>query len=409
MTVLRFFLFAGLLLSAPARGLAQFHDETKDLRKPADEKSAGSQVDDAWRARLKELGKGPVYRAEILFRGGDDRLYLAETLFSPDLPQPRMMGFGLNEKADAVPPPDPGYQRVQEAVREKLIDEPASFPLAWSFRYYGVSLRDIGTAHHGDVATRLNIPGESGGIAYTLYSGAFRVERLSPEQVAAARPLRRDPKYFRDRTAAIRKELLTTHREAWANSQHGKVEVARLFREPHLIADVRRILTDWIERDPAAVAGKGWPGDASEALAHLGRAADFDVFHRLVRRHPAHARFVITPTLHLVQRVGGHDAGPLISDLLKLKDPFTTGSESAKLLRQLAPDVPEPTYGDYTVMTVAEKLGRKPTDFGMKLAPELLKVSAQSHSEDWVFATAADRRAGIAAALKWATEYQPPR
>src|SRR5207253_1286093 len=152
---------------------------------------------------------------------------------------------------------------------------------------------------------------------------------------------------FRERAAAIRRELLTTHRGAWTDSRHGTIELARLFPEPDLIEPVRKILTDWIDKDPAAVAGKGWPGDAAAALAHLGTAKDFALFHRLVRRHPDYAQFAITPTLHLVKRVGGRDAGPLVADLLKLRDPFTTGSECAKLLRRLAPNVPEPTYGDY--------------------------------------------------------------
>src|SRR5262249_17530748 len=170
----------------------------------------------------------------------------------------------------------------------------------------------------------------------------------------------------------------------------------------------RTMLMDWIDKDPAVVAGKGWPGDAANALAHLGTAEDFAVFHRLVRRHTNYAQFAITPTLELVKRVGGRDAGPLIADLLKLPDPFSTGSDCAKLLRRLAPDVPAPTYGDYTVMIVAEKLGRKPSDFGMEFAPELLKIKENAHSEDWVFQNSAERAKGIAAALKWATEYRPP-
>jgi hypothetical protein len=59
-------------------------------------------------------------------------------------------------------------------------------------------------------------------------------------------------------------------------------------------------------------------------------------------------------------------------------------------------------------MIIAEKLGRKPADFGMKFAPELLKVKVNAHSEDWVFPSSAGRAKGTAAALKWATEYRPP-
>ena len=397
----RYSLCAGVVLVSPFLASAQFDDtETKDSDQSGDARSHRSREDDAWRAWLKKLGTGPIYRAELLFRFDDDRLFLAETPFSPDLPQPRMKGFGLNEKGEPVAPPDPGYQQVQELVRDKVRGDPESFPLAWKFRYYGVSLRDGGTAHRSDVATRLNFPKKSGGVAYTFHGGAFRVERLSPEQVARLQPLRRDPKYFRERAAAIRQELLMAHRNTWAQSEHGKIEIARLFPEPDLIEEVRTILTDWIEKEPSAVAGKGWPGAASDALAHLGTAKDFAVFHRLVRRHPDYAHFAIMRALQLVKRVGGRDAGPLVGDLLKLTAPFPTGSECAKLLRRFAPDVPQPTYGDYTVMSIAEKLGRNPSDFGMTYAKDLVKVTANAHSEDWVFPSMAARRAGIAAALK---------
>lgn len=401
----RFLLCAIFAMTSVSLAPAQFDDtETKT----GDAKDQGSREDDAWRAWLKKLGSGPVYRAEVLFRC-DDRLFLAEALMSPDVPRPRMMGFGLNDKGEAIPPPDPGYQQVQDQVREVRSDKPDRYPLAWRFRYYGVSLRDGGIAHHSDVATRLKLPREVGAAAYTLHGGAFRVERLSPQQLAKAQPLRRDPEYFRERTAAIRREFLTTHRQDWTDSPNGTIEIARLFPEPKLIEPVRRMVVAWIDREPSEVAGKGWPGDASNALAHLGTAKDFAVFHRLVRRHPVYAHFAITPSLDLVKRVGGRDAGPLIADLLKLGEPFETGSDCAKLLRRLAPDVPAPTYGDYAVMSIAEKLGRKPSDFGMKLAPELLTVKANAHSEDWVFPNAAERKKGTAAALKWATEYRPTK
>jgi len=388
---------------------AQFDDtETKDAEKTGDAKAGESREGDAWRAWLKKLGAGPVYRAEVLFRS-EERLFLAEALISPNIPQPRMMGLGLNDNGEAIPPPDPGIQQIQDQIREIRSDKPDPHPLAWKFRYYGVSLRDGATAHHSDLATRLNLPREAGAAVYTLHGGAFRIEQMSPELLANAQPLRRDPKYFRERAAAIRRELLTTHRGNWSGSQHGAIEIARLFPEPELIETVRRMIVEWTDKDPAEVAGKGWPGDASDALAHLGTAKDFAVFHRLVRRHPAHARFAITPTLELVKRVGGRDARPLIADLLQIPDPFSTGSECARLLGRLAPDVPAPTYGDYAVMIVAEKLGRKPPDFGMKFAPDLLKVKSTAHSEDWVFPSSAERKKGTAAALKWATEYQPAR
>src|SRR5439155_11577528 len=197
---------------------------------------------------------------------------------------------------------------------------PARKPqLEWKFRYYGVSLRDGGTCHHSDVGTSLALPDRDGEVRYTIFGGAFRVERLSAEQVAKAQPLRRDPKYFRDRVAAIGKELHATYPTL---AQHGQIEIAILLREPDLTADLRKMFADWTDRDPASVIGKGWPNDVSDALARLGDASDFALFHRCVKRHPTYADFLITPTLRLVERVGGADAAPLVSDLLQLKDPF---------------------------------------------------------------------------------------
>ena len=414
-------LLLGIGMLVPASGYAQFDDEKREK----DTDAAGERA--AWSGWLKKLGTGPVYRVEVLFRGArDGRLYLAETLLSSKVPHSRMMGFGLNGNGEPFPPPDPGYQPTREAlvdVADKT--DNASHPLAWKFHDYGASLRDGGSARHSDLDTNLNLPREAGKVRYTLHNGAFRVERLSVEQLTKAQPLRRDPKYFRNRTAAILTELLTSYRKDWSKSEHGVVQIARLFPEPDLIADVRKLLTDWIDRAPAEVVGKGWPHALVHAIADVGTAKDFALLHRLARRHPKYASFTITHAIRLVQRVGGRDAGPLVADLLALTERFSTGSECAKWLRRVATQVPEPTYGDYTVMTIAGTFGRKPTDFGMMFAREIvldqlgqaplasrekeLAREAAAHPEDWVFPTAAARKAGIAAALKWVTEYQPSK
>src|SRR5262249_22955053 len=138
----------GLTLPAPAR--AQFDDEGKEGKKGDakwDQKDPfGIQAErKAWDAYLKSLGPGPVYRVEVLYRNrGDGRLYYLRTLVSATKPGGGygMFGLGVDEQGRPLPPPNPGYVRLEraEAKVETVVDQLPPPPLAEKTRLLGASL-----------------------------------------------------------------------------------------------------------------------------------------------------------------------------------------------------------------------------------------------------------------------------
>jgi hypothetical protein len=198
---------------------------------------------------------------------------------------------------------------MQEVSKGTAGDAPFPLcPLAEATSHIGVSLRrnDAGAGNMmirtSDVATSMKVPEKAGSVSVAYFGSAvFRVERLSAEALRAAHPLCQDRAYIRDRTAALRRELLTTHRAA-LESERALCSAVEVLRDRALVSRVRQSLSRWIDRAPAEVEGKGFPHDLADALARVGGLEDIALFHRLARRHPSYASHTVYPYLLLLRR-----------------------------------------------------------------------------------------------------------
>ena len=376
----------------------------------------------SWEEYRERLGHGPVYQVEALHRPYETGiLYYCRALISRDAPAPIMQGFGIDRDGKCVPPPKPGL----EADRARVVGEgKTALPLALPTGLVGVWLERTRAGNeelHTGVSclvTTMRLPEKAGQVETAFHQGLFRVERLTAAQVARAQPLRQDAAFFRDRVAAIQKEVVAAHRARPLRLEHELAEAAALFREPAFVEAVRAGLARWIERTPAEVAGKGFPNSLAFALAQCGEAKDFQLFHRLVRRHPAHASYVTFDTLVLMRRVGGAQAVPLVADLLKDASPSEAVQPAEELVRRLDATVPRPTHADGFLKAMTSLFHLDPADFGLRMAEsrlleladrhpfpppelELLRLRVKNNSGTWTMLAEADRKPGYAAALKW--------
>lgn len=411
-----------VLLAGAVALAAQFVDLQEPFgHSPA--KSAPSETQ-AW---LRRLGKGPVYRIDILYRHSEDGvLYYCQTLISPDQPDTgRIPGFGLNARGQPILPPDPGYARVQTlAVAGQPKTEPA---LAETTRHLGVSLRaDDGEQGQAmirvsDIATGMPLPAKAGESQVAFFAHAlFRIEMLSARQVAAVVPLRQDATAYRQRTAALRQELFSTHQDA-LTADGALPDAVRVFPEASLINRLRKGLADWID-EPADM--RGFPHPLCGALAAVSVPADFDLFHRLVRRWPEYRPHASEPIFIMLKRHGGREAVPLLRDLLE-DEAIAELAPNVVLLRRLDRSVPAPTHGDRMLQRWIEAFGLKPGDFGFRLAQarlleqanrypfeprelQTLQRAVRDGRGDWLLLGERDRRRAVALALEQIRAYDKP-
>jgi hypothetical protein len=424
-----------LLLASPSR--ADVFDEADG--KDGDPKHTGTGEEEAlreqrlWEAYVKKLGDGPIYRVEVLYRGpGADHITYCRHYVSTAIPSPHgLFGYGVNARGEVVPPGDPGHEPMKAALEARKVgknDEPPPPPLATRTRYVGGSLHDNGSypgtawIHSSDHGAYVPLPKKSGEPELMFFGSAlFRLELVTPQDVLKAGPLRQDAKLCRERTAALRREIISTGRERSKEYPRDVVHAAYLFRDAELIGGVRQMLDDWIARPPAEVVGQQFPTYLADCLGDLGDERDLAAFHRLTKRHPDHAVDLHRPTLDLLARVGTVRAMPLVEDLLN--GPLRRGGDGRmQVLRELAPTIPEFTDGDLFLIETVRRFQLKPGCFELRSAQQTLDALQRKqpltpaqqrhlrtcHLSDHVFLTEAARRRGVEMALDWFKEYQPP-
>lgn len=425
-----------LLLVPPGRADVFDEPDGKEPKK-ADAKDRADGVDAAryeqqlWEAYVKKLGEGPIYRVEVLYRGGPgaDHLTYCRHYVSAAIPTPHgLFGLGVNAKGEVVPPADRGHETVKAAREVRKVgknDEPPPPPLATRTRYVGGSLHNNGSkpgtawVQSSDQGTYMPLPKKPGEPELAFFGCAlFRLEVVTPEDVLKTGPLRQDAKLCRERTAALRQEI-TASGELKKN-QHDAVQAAYLFRDGEMIGGVRKMLDDWIARPPTELVGQSFPTYPAYCLGDLGDERDLAAFHRLVKRHPDHAMDLHRPTLDLISRVGTAKAMPLLEDLLK--NPLRRGDGRTEVLHELAPTIPEFTDGDLFLIETVRHFRLKPGCFELRSAQQTLDALlekqqptqdqirhlATCHLTEHVFLTEAARRRGVELALDWFKEYQPP-
>jgi hypothetical protein len=380
-------------------------------------------------ALLERLGDGPIYLVETLHRDvGGDRLYLCQTVLSAKRPRDLhgMPGLGLDDKGRPIPPPDPTRVRAKQAVMAlvKVKDgsppPPPWYPLAQTTREQGAWLDPQFPGriqcHVSDVATGLTLPDQPGPPALLFFHGRlFRVELLTRQQVAAHQPLRDDPDYYRQRTAALKRELLTAHRDWLTQDQRHLAGAAVLLGEPFLWESLHQGCRQWIERAGSDKAG--FPRESASALGWRGEPEDLKLLQEWVQRRPEDVHPWLTETaLNLTQRKGARTALPLLADLLH--DPAPAEPEGdAKRLLDFDRALPAPTRGDRFLLCLLELARRSPADFGLanvpaRLLAERLTVSPEDRERieaaakhpmpgDWLFPSEAARRQGIEQAIAW--------
>jgi hypothetical protein len=422
-----------LLIPSPCR--ADVFDETdgKDAKKadPKHGEDDARREQELWEAYVKKLGDGPIYRVEVLYRApGAGHLTYCRHYVSAALPTPRgLFGLSINGKGEVTPPADPGKEAVKVTPELRKVgkgDEP--LPLAPRTRHVGITLdgREAkpGTAviYIGDQGTPVPLPKKLGAAEIAFFDRAlFRLELVNADEVFKAGPLRQDAKLFRDRTDALHSEALSVGRERFKQKRQELTQAAYLFRDPELIATVRKLLDDWIARPPAEVSGQVFPRYLAYCLAELGDERDFAAFHRMAKRHPDHADDLIYPTLNLVERVGAAKALPVLEDLLK--NPVRRGEDGRiEVLRELDPTIPERTDGDRFLEQAVRHFRLKATCYGLcpveqtlnalqktrPLTPAQQLKLAQCYESAYLFRTEAARRQGVELVLDWFKQYQPP-
>ncbi len=382
------------------------------------------QEEQARRTFVRCLGDGPVYRVEVIYRDPQDgRLYLGQTVLSDRRPRAPagMPGLGLDEKGRPLPPPDPGRQRVA-AAREDSRPAPGAppwYPPAATTRWLGAWLDAPGATvmyiHVSDLGHRVPLPSAPGAVQVALFhDAAFRVERLTPQQVRDYRPLRQDPDHFHTRLAVLRHELLTAYRELLTKDDRHLGSAAVLLREPFLVDRVRRQCREWVERAGDDLIG--FPREALRALGEAGDAADADLLRAWLRRRPAESIRLAGPALRLAGRFGPAAVLPLLTDLLR-DAALLPPQGNARRVLDFDPTLPAFTRGDRFLLDLLQQYRASPADFGMSSAParllaERLTLSVEDREQvedaaknpqptDWYFARAADRVQGVARAVHW--------
>jgi hypothetical protein len=430
--------FALGLLLLPSPGRADVFDEADG--KEGKKGDAKHGEDDArrerqlWEAYVKKLGDGPIYRVEVLYRGGPgaDHLTYCRHYVSPAIPTPHgLFGLGVNAKGEVTPPADPGHEPVKAALEARKLgknDEPPPPPLATRTRYVGVTLdrKDVkpGTAviHTSDVGKYAPLPTKLGEPELVLFDQTlFRLELVTAEDVLRVGPLRQDAKLFRARTDALRREVLAPIRGDLLQRGRDLIEAAYVFRDPILIEALRALLDDWIALPPERFVHQTFPSGLVDCLAELGDEQDFVAFRRLKEDRPRYARGLGRATLRLVERVGAVKAMPLIEDLLNDPTPLH-GDGWINLLRELDPRIPAFTEGDLFLTETVRHFRLKATCYELRpvqptldalqkkkaLTPDQELKPITCHLSEHVFLSEAARREGVELVLDWFKQYQPP-
>jgi hypothetical protein len=385
----------------------------------------------AWEARLQRLGDGPIYFAEVLFREhGTRRLFLLQTVLSPAVPPSRgMPGMGLDERGQVQPPPNPGHVRLRRAqsVVVRAGEKPPPPPLAETTYYIGLGLGTGGRSqsidlHVSDLGTGMSPPKNIGDVTVQCFQSAiFRLERLSPDQAKKLPPLREDAEYFRRRTAALQKELLSTHRQTLLESEHSLSIAAAVLQEPALLHEVRTRLRAWAAKTPQEVDGKGWPRYLAATLAEHGEPKDAKELHHVIQRHPAHGWQLCWNVFDMIERHGTRDAMPLLRSLLENSHPHRGGGLAFEMLHKLDRSVPQTTVGDACLLELCYRFKLQPAQYGFqRVHPRLKELMPRNqladpkiaeqlkNSTEWIMMSEGDRHRGVQAALTWLRKYTPP-
>jgi hypothetical protein len=423
-----------ILLACPSLCRADIFDE--DAEQPKDRPHLASaeaerkRDNELWAAYVKKLGKGPIYRVEVLFRGAgkDDHLYYCRHFISPDMPTPRgLFCIGVDDNGKLTPPYNPGQQEIKEAnVELKRGSEAPLPPLARRSRHVGISLNSRDTkpesalVHISDLAVYMALPRKRGDVEYGLnLQSAFRLELVSAEHVLKAGPLRQDSTYFRERTTTLKQEQFTKYRDRFAEFDHEVLEMAYLFRDPELVAAVRKWLEDWLTR-PEVTRKTAFPCHLLHCLANLGDERDFSAFQRLSKKRPGSAHNLTGYVLTLVERVGAAKAMSLLEDLVTNRIQRTGGR--IPILRLLDPKIPERTMGDEFIREIVERFKLKPHCYSLYATQQKFELLTQNRSltddelKHWqdsggppyLFLSEADRKQGIELVLDFFKQYQPP-
>jgi len=428
-----------LLIPSPCR--ADVFDETdgKDAKKadPKHGEDDARREQQLWEAYVKKLGDGPIYRVEVLYRGGPgaDHITYCRHYISAVLPKPRgLFGFGVNAKGEVTPPADPGREAVKAALEVRKGGK-SQLPLATRTHHIGIALDSPGPGcetiaiRRGDVGALAVAPKKRGEPELFLYERAlFRVERVTHEDVLKMGPLRQDAKLCRERIDALHREALSVVRERL--KQNGRelvlarrelVQATYLFRDSELLDCVRKVLADWTPPAPTEVVVLPFPTSVADCLADLGDERDFAAFHRLKKLCPDDAKCLLWATPRLIERVGAAKAMPLIEDLLNNPTPLDADGR-IEVLRELDPRIPEFTDGDLFLIETVRHFRLKATCYELRpvqrtldalqktrpLTPEQNLKLATCHYSDHLFLTEAARRQGVELVLDWFKQYQPP-
>lgn len=364
--------------------------------------------------------RGPFYQVELLFRWRpDDRLYLGKSLISSACPSTDSMpALSLDDKGLPIAPPDPwGKQKGSQEMSKAGTTHIYSFSLNPEYAVPGhVSIRE------DDLGGNMPLPVKIGEVSITIFSGAaYRIQRISPEEAKAFEPLRNDPKFYRQRTAELRGELLGKHKVVTTASSNALAATALLLRDPGLINSVRSAFQLWIDKTPDEVKGKGYPNALSDALIQIGTVEDFKLFHQLLKRHPEEASRLTFKIPSMAKRLGLRQARPLLLVLLDNNTAMAFVNHRVTWLLRLDKTIPKPTCGDAVLSAMTREFELKPSDFGMTpIGPDDLRKLADRHDftqrkmanmkeaglfngawKDWVMLNEEDRRRGTQRMRTW--------
>jgi len=360
------------------------------------------------------------------------QLRLIKPLITPSrLDAGPIPALSLDDEGRPVPPPDPMRARAREMpeITGDVSSQPAA--KAKTTHLHGFTL-DSQYAEPGsallvesDLATTMRLPTNVGDVAIRVFSGAaYRAQRLSPEEAKAFEPLRDDPKFYRQRTAELHRELLEKHKPVIAAHSAALAAAALLLRDPGLVNRVRADLRRWIVKSPDEVRGRGFPNDLCDVLAKVGTVEDFKLFHELVKRHPEQAsRFTYRIPL-MAKRLGLREAEPVLLTLLDNDSPMLFVNHRLTWLLRLDKTVPEPSCGDAVLHWMTQVFGLKPSEFGMSpVEPDDFQGLADRHDfgqrelanmrqaglfdggwKEWVMRNGEDRRRGVERMRTWISE-----
>src|SRR5262249_8340649 len=144
-----------------------------------------------------------------------------------------------------------------------------------------------------DMGTSMPLPKKAGGVEIGFRGGIFVVEQLTPEQLAREQPLRQDAAHYHRRTAELRQARLGAPLPQLLTDSRTLAHGARVLRDSRLLDEARKRLNAWIARTPAEVNNNGVSLDLTGVLQELGDAGDFELLHRLAKRHPVYARCIL--------------------------------------------------------------------------------------------------------------------